>query len=663
MTLKERINRLRREIERHNRLYYLETQPEISDSEYDALMRELMELEKAHPEFASPDSPTQRVGGEPVEGFPSVAHSSPMLSLGNTYSFEELKDFDRRVRETLGMDFKYVCELKIDGVAVALRYRNRSLELGVTRGDGTVGDDITVNLRTVRSIPLRVSNNAPPDFEVRGEVFIRLEDFRKMNLEREEIGKKRFANPRNATAGSLKILNSAEVAKRPLTAFLYDLRNITTPALHHQRLELLEKMNFPVNPNRSLCSELAEAWDFIEEWGEQRNSLPYEIDGVVLKIDDLAQREVMGYTAKSPRWAIAYKYPAQQAQTKLKSITLQVGRIGYITPVAELEPVYLAGSTIKRATLHNEDEIARKDIREGDMVTIEKGGDVIPKVVSVRLDIRPPDIKPFRMPEICPACRSILVRLEGEVMRRCPNIACPPQRLGRIAHFASRGGMDIDGLGESTVQQLLDAGLLADYGDIYYLKKEQLLPLERMAEKSADNLLAGIEASKNRPLERLIFALGIKLVGSGAARILADQLGSIDALASTDVETLEAIDEIGPGIAASVVEFFANEQNRTVLEKLRRAGVKFQSDKVEKKEVEQVFAGMTFVLTGALENFTREEAGELIRQRGGTVSSSISKKTGVVLVGDNPGSKYEKALKLGVRVMGEGEFENIIERV
>ena len=660
MNFKERIEWLRREIERHNRLYYQLAEPEITDAEYDALMRELQELEKRHPETITPDSPTQRVGGAPLEGFHSVPHSSPMLSLANAYSLEELQDFDRRIRDVIGNEYKYVCELKIDGVGIALRYREHRFQQGLTRGDGAAGDDITANLRTIRSIPLRVPADSPIEFEVRGEVFIRAIDFQKMNRKREEDGEKLFANPRNAAAGSLKLLNPSEAAERPLTAWLYDLRGITEPLSHFQRLKLLDKMGFPVNPHRRLCANLEEAWDFCGEWGEKRDSLPYEIDGVVIKIDSLEQREVLGFTAKSPRWAAAYKYPARQAVTRLKGITLQVGRTGYITPVAELEPVFLAGSTIRRATLHNEEEIARKDIRGGDTVLIEKGGDVIPKVVSVNMESRPADSQPFVMPDKCPACGAQLAKLPDEAIRRCPNISCPPQRLGRIVHFASRAGMDIEGMGESTVKQLLDAGLLSDYGDIYYLKKEQLLPLERMADKSADNLLAGIEASKERPLEKLIYSLGIKLVGAGVARILAERFGSIDALAEADEDALLAVEDIGPGIAASVVEFFANPQNREALEKLRRADIKFEAEKTADIEVEQIFKGMTFVLTGTLKNYTREEASEIIRRRGGMVSSSVSKKTSAVLIGENPGSKYDKAVKLGVKVMGEEEFNKLI---
>ena len=662
MDIAEEIERLRREIERHDRLYYIEARPEISDLEYDALMRELIELEEAHPEYQTLDSPTQRVGGAPLEGFEPLPHSAPMLSLGNTYSFEELKEFDRRARE--GLDdapFQYVCELKIDGVAVALRYEDRMLTMALTRGDGFAGDNILANIKTIREIPLKLPDNVPPAFEARGEIYMRIADFEELNLKKMEAGESPFANPRNSTAGSLKLLDPKEAARRPLRAFLYDLRGDGLPPSHWERLKILEEARLPVNPERRLCGNLAEAWEFCREWAPKRSSLGYQIDGVVLKVDSLLQRDALGFTARSPRWAIAYKYPAEQARTRLKGITLQVGRTGSVTPVAELVPVFLAGSTIRRATLHNEDFfITRKDIRVGDTVIIEKGGDVIPKVVSVALEERPPDSHRFEMPETCPACGHKLVREEGEAARRCLNTACPPQRLWRIRHFAARGGMDIEGLGESTVQLLLDQGLIDDYGDIYYLRKEQLLPLERMADKSAENLLAGIEDSKNRPLERLVFALGIRLVGAGAARVLADRFGSVESLASADVGTLEAIDEIGPGIAQSVVNFFRDPANQSVLKKLKDAGVRFEAEKRE-ETADQRFAGMTFVLTGTLENYTREQAADIIRRLGGKTASSVSKKTDVVLAGADPGSKYTKALELGIKVMGEGEFEGIIK--
>lgn len=659
MDTKVEIERLREEIDRHNRLYYQQAAPEISDAEYDSLYRRLVDLESAHPEYYDANSPTQRVGGVLEEGFKSVPHSEPMLSLSNVYSLEELQDFDRRVREIIGGGYRYVCELKIDGVGTALRYDKGALILALTRGDGQMGDDITVNLRTIRGIPLKLRNNFPPAFEVRGEVYMNTADFRRLNERREIAGEKLFANPRNSTAGSLKLLDSREAARRPLRTFLYDLRGIDAPYFHSDRLRWLNEMGLPVNKEWRICNSIDEVWCYCEEWCGKRETLPYEIDGVVVKIDDYRQRSELGFTAKSPRWATAYKFPAQKAMTVLRGITLQVGRVGYITPVAELQPVYLAGSTIKRATLHNEEEIARKDIRVGDTVVIEKGGDVIPKVTAVDLSLRPAEAQPFTMPEKCPECGSGLVREEGEVMRRCPNVACPPQRLGRIVHFASRGGMDIEGMGESTVKLLLDANLATDYGDIYYLRKEQLVALERFAEKSADNLLSGIEASKNRPLEKLVYSLGIKLVGSGVARVLARHFKGIDRLSKGSVEELLSVEEIGPGIAESVYDFFRNDNNLKTIEKLRQAGVKMAAEE-ETAQVKSTLTGKTFVLTGTLPTLSREQASEMILKAGGKVSSSVSKKTDYVLAGENPGSKLDKARGLGVKVIDEGEFRKLI---
>ena len=660
MDIKVEIERLRGAIERHNRLYYQEAAPEISDAEYDSLYRRLQELEAAYPQYYDANSPTQRVGGELLDGFKPAAHSEPMLSLSNVYSLEELSDFDRRVREIIVGGYRYVCELKIDGVGVALRYEGGRLIAAISRGDGETGDDITVNIRTIRGIPLLVKDKYPPFFEVRGEVYMNVCDFRALNAGRERAGEKPFANPRNSTAGSLKLLDPREVARRPLRAFLYDLRGIEQPVLHSARLQYLTEMGLPVNVEWRICRDMAEVWAYCEEWCGKRETLPYEIDGVVVKVDDYRQRGELGFTAKSPRWATAYKFPAQQAMTVLKGITLQVGRVGYVTPVAELEPVYLAGSTIRRATLHNEEEIARKDIRVGDTVSIEKGGDVIPKVTGVELSLRPAGASAFVMPALCPECGSGLVREAGEVMRRCPNVACPPQRLGRIAHFACRGGMDIEGMGESTVKQLLDAGLVSDYGDVYYLKKDQLVSLDRFAEKSADNLLEGIEASKERPLEKLIFSLGIKLVGAGAARVLAGHFKGIERLSKASVEELLSVEEIGPGIAQSVYDFFRNANNLRTIDKLRRAGVKMAAEAAT-AEVKPVFAGQTFVLTGTLPRYSREQATELILKYGGKVSSSVSKKTDYVLAGENAGSKLAKALELGVKVIDEVEFRKMLE--
>ena len=645
MDVNTEIEKLRKEIDRHNHLYYQEAETEISDTEFDSLLRRLIELEKSHPEYFDPNSPSQRVGGALLTGFKSVAHSEPMLSLANTYSLDELQEFDRRVKNILADRFQYACELKIDGVAIVLRYDEWKLKSAITRGDGQVGDDITANAKTIRNIPLVIDRTCQPQFEVRGEVYMNTRDFQNWNRKRTESGEKAFANPRNSTAGSLKLINPRDVARRPLRAFLYDLRGNTFSDSHWKRLKSLENMKLPVNPIRALCKDIDEVWEFCQTWNAKRNSLPYEIDGAVLKIDNIRQREELGYTAKSPRWAIAYKFPAQKAKTVLNAITLQVGRVGHITPVAELEPVYLAGSTIRRATLHNEEEISRKDIRIGDTVIIEKGGDVIPKVTRVELELRSKQSQPFIMPSCCPVCNTPLVREEGEVMRRCPNVGCPPQRLGRITHFSSRTGMDIEGLGESTVAQLLEVKLIRDYGDIYTLKTEQLLELDRFALKSAENLLAGIEESKSCSLDKLIFSLGIRLVGSGVARILANHFGSIKALTDASIDELEAIEDVGPGIARSAHDFFHTESNLVILGKLRDAGIKFEADS-DRRVNDEKFTGKTFVLTGTLSAFSREQASEIIRNKGGKVSSSVSSKTNYVIAGDNAGSKIKKAENL-----------------
>ena len=659
MDVFEEITFLREELARHNRLYFQESAPEITDFEYDRLLRRLVELEEQNPQFFDPNSPSQRVGGAPLKGFEPAEHSEPMLSLANTYSQQELIDFDRKIREALSEEYRFTCELKIDGVAIALRYKNRKLDFAITRGDGQQGDNVTGNIRTIREIPLTVSQEGPADFEVRGEAYMSMPDFRALNDGREMSGEKKFANPRNSTAGSLKLLDPKEVARRPLRAFFYDLRGVEKPLLHSQRLDIIEKSGIPVNAERRLCNSIEEVWEFCEEWHQKRDTLPYEIDGIVLKIDSIEQRKKIGKTAKSPKWAIAYKFPAQQARTILNDITLQVGRVGSITPVAELEPVYLAGSTIKRATLHNEEEIARKDIRVGDTVLIEKGGDVIPKVVEVDSSQRSIESFPFIMPDECPECGTTLVREEEEVVRRCPNVSCPPQRQARIAHFASRGGMDIEGMGESTVEQLLNAELIDDYADLYYLRREQLTELERFAEKSADNLIEGIKESKQCSLDKLIYALGIKLAGSGAAKTLSQNFQNLDELGRAEIGKLEAIDEIGPGIANSVYDFFHTESNLKVLAKLSMAGIDPQSE-FDDHSVSELLKDKTFVLTGTLANHSRDEAKAKIEAHGGKVTSSVSKKTDFVLAGENPGSKLVKAQQLGVSVLSEDDFVNLI---
>ncbi len=665
---KEEIEKLREEIREHDYRYYVLNEPTISDYEYDQLMQKLILLERQHPELVTPDSPTQRVSGEPTKEFPTVVHEVPMLSLGNTYTQDELYEFEKRLQNFLpGEKFEYVTELKFDGIAVSLIYRDGLLVQGATRGDGERGDDITNNLKTIHSIPLRlfVKENLPANIEVRGEVFMTKDGFRKLNAQQEKLGERTFANPRNATAGTLKQQDPRIVAKRPLEFSAYYLlvpggNESIGISTHFDSLHIMRDLGLPVSRHIALCKSMWEVIDFCNLWEEKREELPYEIDGVVLKVNSLRQQRLLGATAKSPRWAIAYKFKAKQATTVLERIHLQVGRTGTVTPVAVFKPVFLAGSTISRATLHNEDEIRRKDIREGDTVLIEKGGDVIPKVVQVILEKRPKDSKPFRMPDKCPVCGSPLVRVEGEAAVRCENVACPAQVHKRIEHFASRTAMDIEGLGEALVHQLIENKLVSDYGDIYFLKKEDLIALERMGEKSAQNLLDAIEESKKRPLDRVIFALGIRYVGTGAAVLLADQFGSIDKLMKTPLPYLEAIEGIGPKIAESIVQFFQNEKNLEVLEKLRKAGVRME-EKREKREG-GIFAGKTFVLTGALTRFTREGATELIESEGGKVSSSVSRNTDFVLVGEKPGSKYRKALDLDVKIIDEDTFVAMIEK-
>ncbi|HHS12981.1 MAG TPA: NAD-dependent DNA ligase LigA [bacterium] len=667
-SIKEDIENLRDEIRQHNYRYYVLNDPLIADYEYDRLMAKLEAMEKAHPELITPDSPTQRVGGEPVKGFPTVAHEIPMLSLANTYSQEELEEFEKRLRHLMPEeDFEYVVELKFDGIAVGLLYKDGVLVRGATRGDGERGDDITSNLKTVRAIPLRLvqKEGLPVNVEVRGEVFMSRSGFKKLNRIRENAGEKVFANPRNATAGSLKQQDPRETARRPLNFSAYYLR-VTEPdseqlalTTHLESLHRLRELGFPVSRHTRLCKSMWEVLDACMEWETKREEIDFEIDGLVIKVNDLSQQSALGYTQKSPRWAIAYKFKARQATTVLKAIHLQVGRTGTVTPVAVLEPVFLAGSTISRATLHNEEEIHRKDIREGDTVLIEKGGDVIPKVVSVIDEKRPSGTRPFRMPKICPVCGGPLVRSEEEAAVRCDNVSCPAQVQRRIEHFASRQAMDIEGLGGAMVKLLLENQLIEDFGDIYRLKKEDLIDLERMGEKSAGNLIRAIADSKQRPLDRLIFALGIRHVGSGAAVLLADRFESLFRLQKAESQELDAIDGIGPTMSRSIVQFFRQPQNQTVLEKLEKAGIRMEE---KRKKRSGIFDKKTFVLTGALTRFTREGAAELIESEGGKISTTVSRNTDYVLAGEKPGSKYRKALDLNVEIMDEDTFIGLLEK-
>jgi DNA ligase (NAD+) len=659
----KRILQLQKELLEHDYRYYVLADPVISDREYDALMRELIDLEGKFPEFRAPESPTQRVGGQPTKEFPTVVHTFPMLSLSNTYNENELYDFDRRVRNGLkDKEVLYVSELKFDGVAVSLRYQFGVFVLGATRGDGTQGDDITTNLRTVRSIPLRLRGNGHKygNIEVRGEVIMFKDDFLALNKHREEQELRLFANPRNATAGTLKLQDSKIVAGRKLRFFAYQLLgDEITGDSHYERLNMLLDMGLPVNRGFKRFESIEEVISYCRKEEQTRDTLPYEIDGVVVKVDSLQQQEQLGTIAKSPRWATAYKFTARKAETTLRDIILQVGRVGTITPVAELEPVLLGGTTVKRATLHNADEIERLDVRLGDIVIVEKGGDVIPKITGVVAEKRPKGARRFSFPRECPVCKSGIQRLEGEVNYYCFNAECPAQIRGKLEHFVGRQAMDIDGLGEAIIDQLIKNKLIATPADLYSLRKDMLVPLERMGEKSATNLINAIEKSKNRTFEKVLFAIGIRHVGQGAARILAEEFGSIDALRNARVEDLTGIREIGPRIAQSVVLFFQEKKNIDLIGKLKAAGLQLSVQR--RKKQKQILEGKTFVLTGTMDSLTRDEAKSLIESRGGKVTSSVSKNTDFLVVGSDAGSKLDKAKKLNINMLNEQDFLNMMK--
>jgi DNA ligase (NAD+) len=646
-----RVERLRESLRHHERQYYVLDAPQISDAEYDVLMRQLRELETQHPELLTPDSPTQRVGGKPREGFVKVAHSSPMLSLDNALDEGELRDFDRRVRELLrGAEFAYVTELKLDGLSMAAHYLAGRFVQAVTRGDGLVGEDVTENARTIRSLPLRVPD-APPQFEARGETVMNRRAFERLNAERDERGLSRFANPRNAAAGSLRVLEPAVTASRRLDYYTYFLYVDGAPAFprHWESLDELVRMGFKVNPHRKLCPDVDAVVAFCAEWEAKRETLPYEIDGVVVKVDSIAQQQQLGYTAKAPRWAIAYKYPARQALTTVENIDVQVGRTGALTPVARLKPVEVSGVTVSRATLHNEDEIERLGLEIGDTVVIERSGDVIPKVVRVHSlgSYR----KPFRMPETCPVCGGKVVREEGEAASRCINTNCPARLKESILHFAARGVMNIDGLGDALVDQLVDRGIVHGVADIYDLTLVQLVELERMGAKSAANVIANIEKSKQCPLPRILTALGIRFVGERTAVFLAEAFGSLDKIAQASAEELQRAEEVGPKVGESVSQFFREPRNRELVERLRAAGLKFEYEAKLKKG--GPLEGLTFVLTGTLPTLSREEATRLIESAGGKVSGSVSRKTSYVVAGEESGSKLDRARGLNVPVIAE----------
>lgn len=663
----KKIEALREKVRHHEYLYYVLDSPEINDQEFDRLIQQLKDLEAEHPELITPDSPTQRVGGKPREGFVKVRHSSPMLSLDNTYNEDELRSWERRVHELTGRkDIDYVCELKLDGMSLALTYENGRLLRGVTRGDGSVGEDVTLNVRTVRSIPLFIDNDRlkkagmPQNFEVRGELLMPTAAFKKLNEERERKGLPTFANPRNFTAGTVRQLDANVTAERRLDFFPYILleNGHTYFSRHWETLTALEKAGFKVNQYRKLVHSMEEVWSFIQEWEGKRDSLPYEIDGIVAKVDRTNLQDELGFTGKAPRWAIAYKYAARAGITKLENVRWQVGRTGKLTPVAELAPVSIGGTTVRNATLHNMDEIGRLGVKIGDWVQVERGGDVIPKVAKVIDDDSHPrgtgEIEP---PEKCPVCGTKVVRTEGEVDYRCVNANCPAKLQGTILHFASRGVMNIDGMGESLVNQLIERGLVKNVADIYDLTKKDLLSLERFADKSAQNILDEIENSKTLPLERVIYGLGIRMVGERTAQFLAEHFGSMEALANATVEELQSVGEVGPKIAESIAEFFRNPANQKLVDRLGRAGLAFKG---QKKERGTKLAGKTFVLTGTLAKYSRDEAKKMIEDAGGKVAGSVSKKTDYVIAGSDAGSKLEKAKELGVAVIDEGEMEQLI---
>ncbi|MEA3493419.1 MAG: NAD-dependent DNA ligase LigA [Candidatus Margulisiibacteriota bacterium] len=648
---KDRINKLRKLINHHDYLYYVLDKPEISDREYDKLFSELKELEKKNPSLIIPDSPTQRVGGMPLKSFKPYYHKAPLLSLDNAMNIEGLEEFDERVRKGLGADkIEYVCELKMDGLAVSLQYKKGKFEVGATRGDGSRGEDITQNLKTIRSIPLTLSD--PVDIEVRGEVYLPYDDFVKFNEVRQESGESLFANPRNAAAGSLRQLDSKITASRPLDIFLYygDVPKLKT---HYEILKYVGKLGFKTNPNNKMCNGIEEVKKYIKEWDKKREKLDYEIDGIVVKLNDLADHKKLGATGHHPRWAIAFKYPPMQAESIIEDIKVQVGRTGAITPVAHLKPVHLAGVVVKRATLHNEDEIRRKGIKIKDHVRVQRAGEVIPEVVEVVKDKRTGKEKEFHMPKVCPVCGEKIVRPEGEAVARCVNASCPNQVKGRIILFTMRGAMDIEGVGPALIDQLVEKKYIKNVADLYDLKKEDIKKLERMADKSAQNTIDSIQGSKDRPHDRLLFSLGIRLVGSHIASLIAEQYDNLEDLFNIKAEDLEKIAGIGPKVAESLAEFFSLKENHQIIERLKKAGVKV---KTAKAKGPQPLKGKTFVFTGGLDKISRSDAEEMVRKLGGHSSSSVSKQTDYVVVGHEPGSKYDKAKKLGVKIISEEEF-------
>ncbi|MGD6957516.1 NAD-dependent DNA ligase LigA [Rossellomorea aquimaris] len=661
----KRINELHELLNQYNYEYHVLDKPSVPDSEYDQLLRELIELEDQFPDLKTADSPSQRVGGAILDAFEKVEHRTPMLSLGNAFNEEDLRDFDRRVRQAVGDDFSYVCELKIDGLAVSLRYEDGVFAQGATRGDGSIGEDITSNLKTIRSIPLKISEKI--SFEVRGEAFMPKGSFEALNKIKEEKGEEPFANPRNAAAGSLRQLDPKIAASRNLDLFLYALADIGDTGVnsHSEGLDKLESLGFKTNPERKQCATIEEVIDFVGKWTDQRPNLSYDIDGIVIKVNSLEQQKQLGTTAKSPRWAIAFKFPAEEVVTVLREIELSVGRTGVVTPTAILAPVRVAGTTVQRASLHNEDLIREKDIKIGDHVVIKKAGDIIPEVVNVLEDKRTGDEQEFHMPTHCPECESDLVRLEGEVALRCINPKCPAQIREGLIHFVSRNAMNIDGLGEKVISQLFREKLIEDVAGLYRLEREQLLQLERMGEKSADNLLNAIQDSKDNSLEKLLFGLGIRHVGAKAAKTLAQEFGSMDKLMNLGKEELTNVNEIGDKMADAIVAYFENDEVKELIQELKDAGVNLEykgPKPVAASEVDSYFAGKTIVLTGKIERLSRNEAKEKIEMLGGKVTGSVSKKTDLVIAGEEAGSKLTKANELNIEVWDEDKLMEELNR-
>ena len=652
--------RLREEIAEHDYRYYVLARPTISDYEFDQLLKRLAELEAEYPDLVTPESPTQRVGGEPLKGFPGVSHDPPMLSIDNSYSYDELREFDKRVRNSVA-EPEYLVQQKIDGVAVSLRYEDFRLVRAATRGDGVTGDDITPNVRTISSIPLRLRKETVgfERFEIRGEVYLARKRFAAINEERENEGQPVFANPRNAAAGTLKLLDPKQVRSRRLEYFVHTIprppaRRFSTDK---EVLDELTRLGFRIVPESRLFPHIEEVISYCEKWAAKKADLPYDVDGMVVKLNRFADREELGMTAKSPRWAVAYKYPPEEKETVVRRIFVNVGRLGTVTPVAEMDPVFLSGTTVTHSTLHNMDEVKRLDIREGDTVVVHKAGEIIPQVLKVVKEKRPKTTRPFRMPKKCPACNTRLFKESDEVAWRCVNASCPAQLQARLLHFGSRQAMDIDGLGWKLVEQLVGKGMVNDFADLYSLNREQLVRLERMGEKSADNLLASLAESKERPFTRVLYGLGIRHVGIHAARLVARHLGSMERIEQADEKEVAEIPGVGPAVAESLKHFLADEENRRLLERLQHAGLRMAE---EQATGPKPLAGRKFVLTGTLEHFTREDATELIVSLGGTVSSSVSKKTDFVVAGSSPGSKHDKAKALGVKIIEEAEFEKLV---